>query len=309
LTKTRMLAIEAASVVSGAVNGSTGHLILTTHGGTTIDAGYVWGTVVDASTTLKGIIQIATDAEAAAGTVTTKAVTPANLAPIFSSLQPLDSDLTAIAALTPTNDDIIQRKGGVWVNRTMAQLGTDLSAIFQAADSDLTTIAGLTATTNNMIQSVSGAWASRTPAQVKTALAIAEADVTNLVTDLAAKAPLASPSFTGKMTVVSSVHTPVAVSLSSGHAAIDANAGDIFDIAATANFTLDNPTNPTNGQVIHLRITQDATGSRILTLGTAWNVGLNTVTLSTGANKRDHLIAQYHSGSSKWDITGFQKGF
>lgn len=41
--------------------------------------------------------------------------------------QPLDSDLTAIAAISPSNDDIIQRKAGAWTNRTMAQLGTDLS--------------------------------------------------------------------------------------------------------------------------------------------------------------------------------------
>lgn len=44
-----------------------------------------------------------------------------------SGLQPLDSDLTAIAALTPTNDDIIQRKAGAWTNRTMAQLAGDLT--------------------------------------------------------------------------------------------------------------------------------------------------------------------------------------
>lgn len=41
--------------------------------------------------------------------------------------QDLDSDLTAIAALTPSNDDVIQRKGGAWVNRTMAQIKTDLA--------------------------------------------------------------------------------------------------------------------------------------------------------------------------------------
>lgn len=40
--------------------------------------------------------------------------------------QPLDSDLTAIAALAPANDDIVQRKSGAWVNRTLAQLRTDL---------------------------------------------------------------------------------------------------------------------------------------------------------------------------------------
>lgn len=41
--------------------------------------------------------------------------------------QPLDADLTAIAALTPTNDDVLQRKAGAWTNRTIAQLKTDLN--------------------------------------------------------------------------------------------------------------------------------------------------------------------------------------
>lgn len=40
--------------------------------------------------------------------------------------QPIDSDLTAIAALSPSNDDIIQRKAGAWTNRTIAQLAADL---------------------------------------------------------------------------------------------------------------------------------------------------------------------------------------
>jgi hypothetical protein len=41
--------------------------------------------------------------------------------------QPLDSDLTAIAGLAPPDDDIIQRKGGLWVARTMAQVKADLA--------------------------------------------------------------------------------------------------------------------------------------------------------------------------------------
>lgn len=41
--------------------------------------------------------------------------------------QNLDADLTSIAGLTPSNDDIIQRKAGAWTNRTMAQLKTDLA--------------------------------------------------------------------------------------------------------------------------------------------------------------------------------------
>ena len=43
-----------------------------------------------------------------------------------AALQPLDSDLTAIAAIAPSNDDLIQRKSGAWTNRSVAQLGADL---------------------------------------------------------------------------------------------------------------------------------------------------------------------------------------
>lgn len=43
--------------------------------------------------------------------------------------QNLDTDLTDIAALTPTNDDVIQRKAGAWTNRTMAQVKTDLALV------------------------------------------------------------------------------------------------------------------------------------------------------------------------------------
>jgi hypothetical protein len=323
LTATRMLAIEAASVVSGTVDNGTGHLLLTTHDGTVIDAGYVLGTVVDATDTLKGIVELATNAETSAGTDATRAVTPAGLASVLSGKQAADTDLTTIAGLTPTNDDVLQYKTGAWANRTMAQLKTDLAIAQsdvsglvtalsgkQASDSDLTAIAALTPTNNDTMQYISGAWTNRTPAQVKTTLAIAESDVTNLVSDLAAKAPLASPTLTGTVTLSGrQVITPDAIAISGGNASIDASTGNVFDIAATANFTLANPTNPTNGQVIHLRITQDATGNRTMTLGTAWSAGPVTTTLSTAANKIDHLVAMYHSGSSKWHITGFLAGY
>lgn len=43
--------------------------------------------------------------------------------------QPLDADLTAIAALAPSNDDIIQRKAGAWVARTLAQYVADILSL------------------------------------------------------------------------------------------------------------------------------------------------------------------------------------
>ena len=41
--------------------------------------------------------------------------------------QPIDTDLTVIAALSPTNDTILQRKVGVWVASTPATVKTDLA--------------------------------------------------------------------------------------------------------------------------------------------------------------------------------------
>ena len=46
---------------------------------------------------------------------------------IFNGKQPGDADLTAIAGLSPANDDIIQRKAGVWANRTPAEFKVDLA--------------------------------------------------------------------------------------------------------------------------------------------------------------------------------------
>lgn len=84
-------------------------------------------TVVSASETTAGKIEIATQTEYNTGTDDTRAVTPLK-AKVGNDLryQPLDSDLTAIAGLSPSNDDIIQRKSGAWTNRTMAQLWADL---------------------------------------------------------------------------------------------------------------------------------------------------------------------------------------
>ena len=88
------------------------------------------------------------------------------LVALLPSYQPLDSDLTSIAALTTT------AYGRAFLELANQAALVALLPSYQPLDSDLTTIAGLTATTDNMIQSVSGAWASRTPAQVKTALAL-----------------------------------------------------------------------------------------------------------------------------------------
>ncbi len=58
-----------------------------------------------------------------------------DLALIQADLGMLDQDLADIAALTPANDDLIQRKAGTWTNRTLVQYAIDL--LTKAADGTL----------------------------------------------------------------------------------------------------------------------------------------------------------------------------
>jgi hypothetical protein len=267
------------------------------------------------TTTTDSIIQ----AKGSAWTARTIAQLLTDLAVPGTTFQPLDSDLTTLASLTATTDNIIQSKGSAWSSRTLAQLMVDLAALgttFQPLDSDLTTIAGLTATTNNFIVSVGSAWASRTPAQVKTTLAIAESDVTNLVTDLAAKAPLASPALTGTATAVNltmsgrQLNTPVALT-PGATVAVDASLGNDFTLTAAQAFTLSNPTNLVNGQKLLFAIRQDGTGGRVMTLDTIFRLGadITAVVLSTGINKTDYLGVRYNGTDTKLDVIAFVKGY
>ena len=50
-------------------------------------------------------------------------------APDINAKQDSDSDLTAIAALTPANNDFLQRKSGAWTNRTPTQAQADIAAV------------------------------------------------------------------------------------------------------------------------------------------------------------------------------------
>lgn len=77
-----------------------------------------------------------------------------NLVSDLSGKQPLNSNLTTISGLSPTNDDIIQRKAGAWTNRTMSQLKTDLAltksdvGLWSVVNADTTTTANITDSTN-----------------------------------------------------------------------------------------------------------------------------------------------------------------
>jgi hypothetical protein len=117
--------------------------------------------------------------------------------------------------------------------------------------------------------------------------ALAESQVTNLTTDLAAKAPLASPSFTGTARIDSHYG---AITADADAATITFNlaTSDKHSVTLGGNRTLA-VSNVQVGQQFVILLKQDATGSRTITswwTGISWPGG-TVPTLTTAANKTD----------------------
>jgi hypothetical protein len=71
----------------------------------------------------------ASDANAVATTINANTAAAAAALAAANGKQPLDADLTALAALAPADGDILQRVSGSWLNRTIAQLKTALALV------------------------------------------------------------------------------------------------------------------------------------------------------------------------------------
>lgn len=122
--------------------------------------------------------------------------------------QAADADLTAIAALAPADDALIQRKAGAWTSRTPAQVKADMSI-------GVGDVSGLDENTRDVIGTalVAGSGVAVTVDDPGNTITIAVSGVVadaindgtttvapsqNAVFDaLAVKAPIASPTFTG----------------------------------------------------------------------------------------------------------------
>ena len=142
--------------------------------------------------------------------------------------QASDSDLTAIAGLTPSNDDFLQRKAGAWANRTVAQVKSDL---------------GLTGTNSGDQTSIVGI--SGTTAQFNTALS--DGDFTTL---------------SGTETLTNKRITKrVGTEASSATSTPTADTVDMWTVTAlAASDTFAAPTGtPTNGQTLLIRIKDNGT--------------------------------------------------
>jgi hypothetical protein len=105
--------------------------------------------------------------------------------------------------------------------------------------------------------------------------------------------------------------TATVVPLADGaHIATDASQGTVFDVTIAGDRILDNPTNPSDGQVCTWRVKQGAGGNHLLTYGSAFNFGAaGAPTLSTTAAKIDEITARYNLATTKWDVVLVSLGF
>lgn len=96
--------------------------------------------------------------------------------------------------------------------------------------------------------------------------------------------------------------------ITDGELDINAALYDVVNVSANADFTLNMPTNGEAGDRITVRITQDGTGSRILTLGAGINISAELaedgIVLSTAAGAVDK-IGLYCVSGSLWEIDSF----
>lgn len=161
--------------------------------------------------------------------------------------QPIDSDLTAFAALAPADGSLLGRQSGAWAARSAGQVKTDLSLdqVNNTADT---------------AKPVSGATAAALAGKADTAHTHT---VGNLVTT---GSPSTSTFLRGDGTWAPVGGSPVAFVSSSGAITPNATAGSLFRYDASADVVLTDPTGGTNGQLLEVQV-YAAGADRLLTVG------------------------------------------
>ena len=125
LTATYMQGIVDDTVIGGHIDIS-GHLILEQHDGSTIDAGSSIPAVPSATTTVEGKVELATSAEAIAGTDAIRAITPATAKAIIDAL--VLNGLADVTITSPVTGQVLRYNGTQWVNVTDLVLVGEITA-------------------------------------------------------------------------------------------------------------------------------------------------------------------------------------
>lgn len=129
-----------------------------------------------------------------------------NLQTTLDGKQPLDADLTSIAGLAGTTGLLKKTAANTWSLDTTAYLtSSSIGSTVQAYNAGLAEIASIS--TDGTLVRIGGGWATSTQIFAPLSHTHSQSDITNLTTDLAAKAPLASPALTGTPTAPTAAAT------------------------------------------------------------------------------------------------------
>lgn len=128
-------------------------------------------------------------------------------------------------------------------------------------------------------------------------------------------APSAVTTLTGTQTLTNKRHTPRVVSVAyAASVTPNADTTDVLKIGAlTGPLTLANPSGtPVEGQTLRIRIPQDGTGNRAITLGNKYRIptsATSPLAFSTAASAEDKLAVEYDAADDKWDVVQMVPGY
>ena len=201
---------------------------------------------------------------------------------LTSGKQAADADLTAIAALTPANDDVIQRKSGAWTNRTPAQLKTDLAL----AKADV----GLNNVTNDAQVALTG---DQTISGVKTFSGTAPSYGSNL-------APALASWTLGGSAAYSVPNITIGAGAGTISADIAVTSGTLYQIGITASpssggditFALGAATDTCASSLKAAALVAPSTGTLTLTIsGASWSATISAITVRAVTKATPGVVA------------------
>jgi trimeric autotransporter adhesin len=223
-------------------------------------------------------------------------VLKANTTDVASSLA-LKADNLTVTNQLATKEDKLNKSVDVAVDGALDTKYPSVKAVKTYVDAQVAgaTIADANATSKGKIQ-LAGDLAGTSAAPT--------------VPGLALKAPIASPTFTGTVTAPTYASTPIALTYTGSNINWNPAQGLNAAITLTQNSGLNFTVAPPVGSYGTVVLTQDATGSRTITLPTIagatnkvlGSTSTSTVALSTAANSKDILNFYFDGTSCYWNI-------
>lgn len=310
--------VSAASIgVTGDINVSTGRVLASaaTLTGKLTGQAASFSAIVSAdaglntTTVSAASIGVTGDINAAAGRVLASAATISGL------LSGATANFTGAVSAASVNvtGDLLAGTGRVTASAaTISNLLTGATATFSGIVSANAGIKSTTGGFSGLLNGTTASFSGKVSADAglnTTTVSAASIGITGDLNAATGRVIASAGTFSGIVSALNFVTAVVSVAYN-GATTVDASQGSYFRGVAVSAFNL-SANNAYDGQKIIFEIIQDATGSRVMTLGANFALGtdITAATLTTTANKRDFLGAFQNSTAGKLYVTAFVRGY